>query len=262
MSHLDAGEYLERVQEDMGQVVRELLAHTERLTAVVRVLEAEKQSLVDEVDLLRQELTRRPGLELPGSDDLEEENRRLAGRYGLLEQQGAKVATLRKASRRLIAAKDRRTRLEVVRDIVQELIGIDRIAIFEPEGETDRLMLVAAFGMRDPVKAEARLGEGPIGRAAETGMPVLRAHSINGDPFACFPIAASGGVIALYEGDRGAPETEIDCDLMTLIAAVAAGGLSTHEPSQEEPPSMGGDLGHSVHYGETDTTPSCQSRKA
>jgi chromosome segregation ATPase len=83
--------------QEMQQIARDLLAHVERLTMIVSRLAEEKRHLADEVDFLRHELAKHESGE-PASfderDDLEEAHRRLAGRYGVLEQEMRSVVTL------------------------------------------------------------------------------------------------------------------------------------------------------------------------
>jgi len=77
------------LHEEIRRVVRDLLAHIERLTLIVGQLENEKRRMSEELDFVRRELERYETEELHLSADagqLEEENRRLAGRYGILEE--------------------------------------------------------------------------------------------------------------------------------------------------------------------------------
>jgi hypothetical protein len=82
--------------QDMQQVARDLLAHVERLTQRIVRLEDEKRQLSDEVDYLRDELARHEnGDPAPFEDqnEIEETNRRLAGRYGVLEREMKSIVT-------------------------------------------------------------------------------------------------------------------------------------------------------------------------
>jgi chromosome segregation ATPase len=87
----------DRVQavEELQQVARDLLAHVERLTMIVGRLEDEKRYLADELDYLRRELARYEDGKPPSfdeSDDIEEANRRLAGRFGMIEEEIRKLS--------------------------------------------------------------------------------------------------------------------------------------------------------------------------
>jgi hypothetical protein len=80
--------------DELRQVTRDLLEHVERLTMMVGRLEDEKRYLGDELDYLRRELARYEGGKPPSfdeSDDIEEANRRLAGRFGMIEEEIRKL---------------------------------------------------------------------------------------------------------------------------------------------------------------------------
>jgi hypothetical protein len=81
----------------LQQVARDLLAHVERLTMIVGRLEDEKSYLTDEIGYLRRELARYEEGQPPSfdqRDDIEETNRRLAGRFGMLEEEIRKLTRL------------------------------------------------------------------------------------------------------------------------------------------------------------------------
>jgi hypothetical protein len=87
--------HVQRTQE-MQQVARDLLAHVERLTQMIIRLEADKRQLEGEVDYLRQELSRYEDgdtVEFAERSEIEEVNRRLAGRYGVLEREMKRIVT-------------------------------------------------------------------------------------------------------------------------------------------------------------------------
>ena len=95
MTVIETASHVQRMQ-DLQQVARYLLAQVERLTMMVVRLEEEKRQLGDEVDFLRSELTRHEGgepVEFEDRAEIEEVNRRLAGRYGVLEREMKSVVT-------------------------------------------------------------------------------------------------------------------------------------------------------------------------
>jgi hypothetical protein len=90
---IETASHVQRTQE-LQQVARELLSHVERLTAMIHRLEEDKRQLGDEVDFLRQELARHESGEPVSYDErneIEEVNRRLAGRYGVIEREMERV---------------------------------------------------------------------------------------------------------------------------------------------------------------------------
>jgi hypothetical protein len=92
---IETASHVERMQE-MQRVARDLLTHVERLTQMIVRLEEDKRHLGDEVDFLRHELARFENVEpVPFEDrnEIEEVNRRLAGRYGVLEREMTSVVT-------------------------------------------------------------------------------------------------------------------------------------------------------------------------
>jgi hypothetical protein len=92
---IETASHVQSMQE-MQHVTRDLLAHVERLTQMIIRLEEDKRQLSDEVDYLRNELAHHENDEPVAFEDrneIEEVNRRLAGRYGVLEREMKRIVT-------------------------------------------------------------------------------------------------------------------------------------------------------------------------
>jgi GAF domain-containing protein len=168
---------------------------------------------------------------------IEEENRRLAGRYGAIEKQSNNLMNLYVASYRLHGTLDRQELMATIQEIVANLIGCEEMALFELDREDRRLELVTSVGIDpDPIRS-IPADRGVIGRTVLEGQKVVPGPAddperVDGEEglTASIPLLLDGqvnGAIALYRllPQKVAGYEEIDFELMDLLATHAATAL-------------------------------------
>ena len=142
-------------------------------------LESDNLRLAEQVDQLESKLSslrRLSDRDLQVYDDLERqlafmesENRRLSDQFmesGFLNTQ---LTSLYAATRCLNETLAHQDVLEVIQEIVVNLIGSRELAIYELDPETSALELSYCRGIEPDVLGAVTLGEGLLGRVAETG---------------------------------------------------------------------------------------------
>jgi hypothetical protein len=226
-------EYSRRVQAETEQYIRELLDQTQRLRAVAASLQAEKESLEEQLSSLRVELDRRreEGETLHQQlAEIARANQDSLDRYQAVVVQNASISYLYVATYRLHGSVDRDSVLLAIHEVAANLIGCEEIAVFVPEPGGERLVPLAAMAIDRDTLAPVALGEGPIGKAALSlemylsDSPGTTESEAELDVTACVPLQIEGqllGVVALY---RLLPQkfegfNELDLELMRLIAA-------------------------------------------
>ncbi len=240
----DPGQYVQKVREDTQRYIQDLLAENERLRRLTAEVDGERRRLEEEtlrwrdqasglereLDSFRQERER---LELQLLE-IERENHGFSNRFTELEQRNNDLANLYVATYRLHSTLDREEVLQAIQEIVINLIGCEEFGIYELGSEATVLERVSSFGLADDSFLRVPLGEGWIGRSAQSG----RAYFAGSAPederrdderhlSACVPLLLDGkvaGLIAIFrllpqKGGRFAP---IDSELLDLLAAQAA----------------------------------------
>jgi hypothetical protein len=201
--------YIESVQADTLRYVQDLLEQIEKL-------ESYAATVVGERDVLRGE------------------KERLAGRYTQVERRSANLANLYVAAYRLHSTLERAEVLAAIQEIVVNLIGCEEVAVFEREGELERLSLVAGQGLAEDMPSAVPFGAGVIGRAAAGGSTLVVGPGEAALPHetgitACVPLKVGGrvtGAIAIFRllGHKAGLE-ELDYELFELLGTHAATAL-------------------------------------
>jgi hypothetical protein len=186
---------------------------TAELQRKIAVLEQEKVEILDRIKAA------------------EEENKDFANRYVEVEEENSMLANLYIASYQLHATLDFKEVLEIVQESVINLIGAEEFSVLLLDEKTRKLEPVASEGIDTAMLPSIALGEGVIGRVAETGEYDFIA-SMEGytrdfvRPLACMPLKIKDhviGVIVLYKLLE--PKTKfsnLDYELLTLLAGHAA----------------------------------------
>jgi hypothetical protein len=199
------GEFLRNVKETTEQYIQELRGDNTRLKQQNLVLNTEKQRLEDR---LKQEESGRTEL-LEKLSGIEEENRALGDRYLEVEQQTTRLSLLYVASNQLHETLDRDQLLASIREIINNLVGSEELAIFELDRERRVLSLLTSMGL-DPERLRTiPLGKGLIGHAVATSTIFLsktddrqvRPLDYEADLTACIPLRLGGesvGAIAIF----------------------------------------------------------------
>ncbi len=162
---------------------------------------------------------------------VEEENKEFADRYIEIEEQNNNLANLYVASYQLHSTLDYREVIRIVQEIVINLIGAEAFHLFMVSDKTRQLELETSEGQTAPVTT-VPLGEGFIGRAAQTGQNhfadvVAHAEPTPFDqPLAVIPLKIKDSVIGVISINKLLVQkthfTTMDYELFTLLAGHAA----------------------------------------
>jgi phage shock protein A len=274
----DVGSYVRRVQEGTQRYAQDVLTENERLRMLVTSLEGEKLLLSDKAQLVGELAQANEALRTLAAsletetrrlqehavslrvdreryekelarlqtqlDGVRDESERYSARYAEVEQQNSNLANLYVASYRLHGTLSRKEVLDTIQEIVANLIGSEEAALFEVDGDGRALNLAAAFGIGPERRHTIRLGEGLIGRAAETGEiyvvdPNAPAEPQDGEEHltACIPLVLDGrvsGAIAIFRLlPQKAGVEDVDRELFDLLATHAATALYCTKLHQE-----------------------------
>ncbi|WNG44295.1 GAF domain-containing protein [Archangium minus] len=166
---------------------RELSRSTEESLGELR---AENASLRTQVDTLRQERVR------------------LKEKLSEAEMQMTSLVNLCVASHRLHETFDRRALLDIIREIINNIVGSEELGIFELDAERSTLSLVHSMGIEPERFQSLPLGSGVIGHTALTGERFvasdgsgLAATGNESNLTACIPLRIGSrvwGVIAIF----------------------------------------------------------------
>jgi len=239
-------EIFRRADEFLGvfrkgvEFTQEILKENERLRfRVVQLAEqlklAQNGTVGDDVRRLQQqvtELTAEREALLNRFKLVEEENKDFASRYVEVEEENNNLANLYVASYQLHSTMDFAEVLRIVSEIILNLIGSDHFAILIRD-EEDPVLTVAAAETFDPAIKKIPLGQGVIGRVAETGEVFVqddleRAKTGSPDhPIVCIPLKIHGnviGVIAIFDlfEQKRKRLTRVDHELFSMLAGHAA----------------------------------------
>jgi transcriptional regulator with GAF, ATPase, and Fis domain len=167
---------------------------------------------------------------------VEAENKDFANRYVEVEAENNNLANLYVASYQLHSTLDFNEAVSIIIEIVMNLIGAEEFAILMLDEKTNELSMVAGPGLGADTRAGIRVGEGLIGKAAQTGEAFYR----EGDPsetagvdfthpLVCVPLKIRDdviGVIAVYKLlQHKQALTGMDYELFSMLAGHAATAL-------------------------------------
>jgi hypothetical protein len=216
----------------------ELLAENEKLRFRVAALEAEGETLKKQgahgtgdahVEALKRQLTEleaeRAAL-LQRYAEVETENRDYQARYAEIEEEHNNLANLYIASYQLHSTLSFQDVVQVVSEIVINLVGVSRFALYLCDAPTQTLHPIFLEGHDGPPKP-VLLGEGPIGRAVKE-----RSRFVSDDgsePLAVIPLATLEEIVGAIVVDKLLVQkngfSAVDHELFTLLGAHAATAL-------------------------------------
>ncbi|MCX5860427.1 MAG: GAF domain-containing protein [Proteobacteria bacterium] len=235
-----AQEFLQNFKKG-AEFTQELLRITEKLRYQVVRLEEENRDLrraiqpetaIQDLERRIQELVREKEELLEKYSGIEQENQDFAQRYVEIEEENNNLANLYIASYQLHSTLDYREVLQIILEIVINLIGAEEFVLLLRDEKKDTLLVVAAEGISQDEIPPIAIGEGIIGKVAETGVNYIRKDfalpettEIN-NPLVCIPLKIKEyviGVIVLYRLLRQKTQfAEVDYELFTLLAGHAA----------------------------------------
>lgn len=231
--------YAHKVHEENKKFSQDLLSENEKLRATAAILESEKRGLEDELRRLRMQLDERNREQAQLRRQLyqiESDSHKFSTKYVELEQQTGNLLNLYVASYRLQRTLDRKEILATIQEIITNLIGSEEIAIYEVNAAARALELAASFGIDTARHARVPLGQGIIGRTAESGRMFIGGSGGWGegnerDLTACIPLKIGDrviGAIAIFRLLQQKPGLEaVDHELFELLATHAAMALYT-----------------------------------
>ncbi len=164
----------------------------------------------------------------------EEENKDFASKYVEVETENNMLANLYVASYQLHSTLDFNEVLRVVMEIIINLIGAERFALFLMDDKTNELVPVASEGLSSDELPRIKTGEGVIGGVAREGeshfikdMTVAPGEKIDvSNPIVCIPLKIKEhviGVISIYSlFTQKDSFSNIDYELFNLLAGHAA----------------------------------------
>jgi transcriptional regulator with GAF, ATPase, and Fis domain len=164
----------------------------------------------------------------------EEENKDFAAKYVDVEAENNMLANLYVASYQLHSTLDFNEVLRVVMEIVINLVGAEKFAIFLMDDKTNELLPAASEGLSLNEIPKVKIGEGTIGRVAREGVSHFTENMTDtatsgidaANPFVCIPMKIKEhviGVISIYSlFTQKTSFSNIDYELFNLLAGHAA----------------------------------------
>ena len=219
------------------EFTEELLKENERLRGKIANLEAggsapgARDERAPELQQRVRELEERLAEMEARHRKVEEENKEFADRYIEIEEQNNNLANLYVASYQLHSTLDYQEVLRIVQEIVINLIGAEAFHILMVGEKTGQLELECSEGQSAP-EGSVVMGEGPIGRAAQSGENFFaekvarREPSPFAEPLAVIPLKIKDSVIGVISINKLLVQktqfTTMDYELFTLLAGHAA----------------------------------------
>lgn len=213
----------------------ELLAENEKLRFRVASLEAESETLkrtqsgpqgdahVEALKRQLQELEQERAALLRRYAEVETENRDYQARYAEIEEEHNNLANLYIASYQLHSSLSFADVVQVVSEIVINLVGVSRFALYVHDTATKTLHPLFTEGHDEPPPV-VTMGEGPVGKAVRD-----RQRLIQDDGKAVIPLATLEEVVGAIVIDKLLVQKQgfsaVDHELFTLLGAHAATAL-------------------------------------
>ncbi len=221
------------------EFTRELIEENQRLRRQLAEIDSRQTNAAQsnsEWAKLREELLEHiRGLEAERADAMErlarteEENQQFVSRYLEVEEENNNLANLYISSFQLHSTLDLSETLNTVLEIVINLVGAERFAVYVVDEKTGRLEAVAAEGGNVEEFPAEQVGSGPIGSCLESGeiaYPAPPGQAEPGQPVVCIPLQVQErrvGAIAIFtllQQKQGF--TPLDHELFSLLAGHAA----------------------------------------
>jgi nitrate/nitrite-specific signal transduction histidine kinase len=236
-------EFLEAFFKKGAEFSEELLRENEKLR--FRVVQLEEQlaasaralptpatlkELVEKIHNLEQER----GQLMQRFAHVEAENREYMTRYQEIERENNNLASLYVAAYQLHSTFEMREVLQIVVEILLNFVGAKSFAVLLLDDKTHTLRPVATEGLDRAEVPLRRLGEGIVGRVAESGeahYAGMRAGARPGtaEPSICVPLRIQArivGVLAIWDFLSQKTElADVDFEIFNLLGAHAASAL-------------------------------------
>lgn len=216
--------------EEESKIHQKKMGETERkkLQYAIKGLEEERQNLLDRYK------------------EVEEENKDFVVKYVEVEEENNNLANLYVASYQLHSTLDYSEVLRIILEIIINMVGSDRFAIFLLDEESGMLSIAASEGIDGGKTKRVKIGEGVVGEIAKTGESFFEEDLENFkptselDPIACIPLKIKEhviGVIAVFSlfEQKKKKLGRVDFELFSMLAGHAATAIfSSRLYSQSE----------------------------
>jgi transcriptional regulator with GAF, ATPase, and Fis domain len=237
----EAEEIVEMVNRGI-EFTKELLQENERLRFKIFQTQQENQELLRESkrgglsDKLREELRRLEDEKnklLAEYAKVEQQNQEYAMRYVEVESENNNLANLYVCSYQLHSTLDFHEVLQIIMEIIINLIGAEEFGVFLLDEKSRLLRPVAMEGRELESMPNIPIGEGAVGKSAETGANYYAADIENtqrnrepNEPLVCIPLKIKEQVIGIIVLYKLLPQktqfANVDYELFTLLAGHAA----------------------------------------
>lgn len=221
------------------EFTQELLKENERLRYRLVQLDEEQRATKKEESLELRTLRERVSLLeeekerlLQRHREVEEENKLFASRYLEVEEENNKLANLYVASYQLHSTLNSNEVLRTVLEIIINLVGAERFAIYLLDEKTNELAPVATEGVEAGELPTVRVGEGILGDVARSGESCYapeyqRVRTLDPQqPLVCIPLKIKEhviGLIAVYTlFEQKQRFTNVDEEIFSMLAGHAA----------------------------------------
>ena len=226
-----------------AELTEELLREDNRLRARLAEVEAENAALRAQVasdDAIRDLLTKIEQLERDKHDLLssfraaQASSSQYSNRFADIEAENSRLASLYIASYQLHSTLDLRTVVRQLKELLAQFVGARAFAIYLADDEKGELAPIASEGLAPGALPRVRVGEGPIGRAFQSG----NAAWVDGDstagtldaPAACIPMRMSdrtaGVIVVISTFEQKRAFIDVDFELFRLLGAHAASAIA------------------------------------
>jgi hypothetical protein len=177
-------------------------------------------------------------------DALHQERARLEERLSEADARVTSLVGLCAASHRLHETFERQALLDILRDIINNIVGSEELGIFELDEQRSTLVLVHSMGIEPAGLSSIPLGSGIIGQTALTGQLFVASEG-KGPPAAgnepaltaCIPLRVGSrvwGVIAIFGMLPHKPRLgESDLELFALLEKQAGLVLAASETDSD-----------------------------
>ncbi|MBC7793005.1 MAG: GAF domain-containing protein [Clostridia bacterium] len=232
--------FVDRVREDTSRYLQELLTENERLRSAVSDMQAEQRRAIESKEALQRALDFESGERAAMTERIqamERENESYLAQYVTVQEQISDLANLYIAAYRVTGTNDREKLIAAIEEVVVNFVGSEELAIFELTTDGKTLELASSFGIEELEFARVPVGNGIIGRVAQSGEAYIVLGNGGGEretaaglPVnAVVPLTVDGkitGVIVVFRLlQQKASLLDSDAELLNLLGTHSAPGL-------------------------------------
>ena len=197
------------------EFTHELLVENERLRYKIIKIEEENKALqksgnihqIQQLQEINQDLEKEKEDLFDRFRESEKESMAFVDQYVEVEEENNNLANLYVASYQLHSTLDFDEVLRLIIEIIINMIGSDKFAVFLCDEDSNNLSIVASEGIHEEKTKRIKVGEGKIGEVAKTGDSFFEPDIKNFkpksemDPIICIPLIINDhliGVIAVF----------------------------------------------------------------